>query len=165
MRKGIIISRASPTDAADIQVFWNPIIRESFVTFTHVQKSTDDIASMIETQPFFVAKHSTQRGAKVVGFATYGPFRGGDGYAHTVEHTVILAPDARGKSIGTCLMNALESDARDNDIHSMIAGVAADNSAALAFHTALGYIKVAHIPEVGRKFDRWLDLVLLQKIL
>ena len=101
----------------------------------------------------------------LLGFANYGQFRSGVGYAHTKEHTVILADNAQGKGVGQALITALESHAKQNDVHSMIAGVSDENSTAIAFHKELGYEQVGHIPQAGRKFGRWLGVVLLQKIL
>ncbi len=112
-------------------------------------------------QAFLVAR----QGDTLLGFATYGNFRSGTGYARTVEHTVILADNAKGKGVGRALLAALESHAHTNGIHSMIASVAKENTTAIAFHKAVGFTQVAQIPEAGRKFGRWLDVVFLQKIL
>ena len=157
---------ASADDADAIVAIWNPIIRDTTVTFNSVEKSPADVTAMIDTrlaagQAFLVAR----QGNNLLGFASYGTFRNGIGYARTVEHTVILADHAKGQGVGRALMEALESHARTNGIHSMIASVSEENSTAIAFHKALGYTQVAHVPEAGQKFGRWLDMVLLQKIL
>jgi phosphinothricin acetyltransferase len=104
-------------------------------------------------------------GSTLLGFATYSQFRGGVGYQHTMEHTVVLAPEARGRGAGRALMQRLESHAASSGVHSMIAGVSGANAPGIAFHEAMGYKTVAVVPEVGRKFDQWLDLHLMQKIL
>ena len=157
---------ASVDDADAIVAIWNPIIRDTTVTFNSVVKSPTDVAAMIKDrraagQAFLIAR----QGDTLLGFASYGAFRSGSGYANTVEHTVILADQARGKGVGRALLAALVSHARANGIHSMIASVAEENATAIAFHKALGFTQVAHIPEAGRKFGRWLDVVFLQKIL
>ena len=75
----------------------------------------------------------------------------------------MLAPDARGRGVGRSLMAAIEQHARDMGFHTMWAGVSAGNPDGVVFHERVGYEKVAVLPEVGRKFDQWLDLVLMQK--
>ncbi len=157
---------ASVDDAEAISAIWNPVIAGTTVTFNNVEKSRTDVATMIKDRhtsgrAFLVA----HQGDNLLGFATYGPFRSGSGYANTVEHTVILAEQAKGNGVGRALLTALESHAKANGIHSMIASVSAENTIAVAFHKTLGFEQVAYIPEAGRKFGRWLDVVFLQKIL
>lgn len=160
------IRPATPADAAHICAIWNPIIRDTLITFTTVEKTPDMIAQMLDNQrqngwPFLVAAQDQT----LLGFASYGPFRGGPGYTQTMEHSINLAPQARGHGTGTALMQALETHAKTAGIHSLIAGVSAANPAAIAFHTTCGFAPIATLPQVGRKFDQWLDLVLLQKLL
>ncbi|MBR9844095.1 MAG: N-acetyltransferase [Rhodobacteraceae bacterium] len=157
------IRPARAEDAAEIAAFWNPIIRDTAVTFSTDEKSEADLNTMIGTpgEVFLVAElHSA-----VVGFARYGGFRSGPGYAFAREHTIILSEAARGQGIGRALMQALEMQARAQGVHVLVAGISAENPAAVAFHAAVGYAEVGRMPEVGRKFDRWMDLVLMQKIL
>jgi L-amino acid N-acyltransferase YncA len=101
----------------------------------------------------------------VVGWGSYGPFRSKDGYARTVEHSVYVDLDRRGAGIGTALLRPLIEQARADGHHVMIGGVSADNLGSVAFHQHHGFVEVARFREVGRKFDRWLDLVFLQLIL
>ena len=157
---------ASVDDADAIVAIWNPVIRDTTVTFNSIEKSPTDVIAMINDrraagQAFLIAR----QGDDLLGFATYGAFRSGSGHTQTVEHTVILSDQAKGQGVGRALLTALESHARTNGIHSMIASVAEENAAAIAFHKALGFTQVAHIPEAGRKFGRWLDVVFLQKLL
>lgn len=104
----------------------------------------------------------------VVAYTCWTSFRGGDrfpGYRHTVEHTIHVARDHHGRGIGRHLLTSLIEMARRRDVHVMVAGIDADNTASIAFHRIMGFSEVARMPEVGRKFDRWLELVLMQRIL
>lgn len=158
-----MIRAALPEDAAAIAELWNAMIRDTLSTFTTVEKSLADLDALIaeRADSFFVATD----GAIVLGFATFGPFREGPGYAATVEQTVILRAEAQAKGLGRRLVQAAEGAARGQSKHAMVAAISETNTAAQAFHARLGYTEVARMPEVGRKAGRWLDLVLMQKIL
>ncbi|MDP4032223.1 MAG: N-acetyltransferase family protein [Pseudorhodobacter sp.] len=161
-----MIRPALPADLPAIMAFWNPLIRNSMVTFNSIEKSLPDMHDMLATraaagQALLVAE---QAGA-VVGFATYSQFRGGIGYAHTVEHTIILAEAARGQGVGRALLTATEDHARAQGAHSIFAGVSGGNPQGRAFHAAMGYRLAATLPEGGTKFGRWWDLWLMQKFL
>lgn len=157
------IRAALGDDAEAIAAIWNLEIREGVSTFTTIEKSVDGVRAAIEAEGavFFVAEQSGQ----VVGFATYGPFRAGPGYAHTAEHTVYLAKDARGQGAGRALVEMLVKSAKAAGLRVLVAGVGSENAAGVAFHKRIGFQEVGRMPEVGRKFDRWMDLVLLQKML
>ena len=159
----MIIRQARPDDAGAITALWNPVIRDSAITFNSVEKTVDDLKAEIATRRAFLLAEDEDSG--LLGFASYGQFRGGVGYARTGEHTIILAPDTRGQGIGRGLMLALEDHARAAGFHSMIAGVSGENPGGAAFHERVGYAQVAVLPQVGWKFGRWMDLILLQKLL
>ena len=104
-------------------------------------------------------------GTDVQGFASFGDFRSWPGYRYTVEHTVHVRADRRRSGIGSALVVALFEPALALGKHAMIGGIDADNAASIRMHERLGFERVAHLPEVGRKFGRWLDLVLVQRLL
>ena len=104
-------------------------------------------------------------GGRVVGFASYGAFRTKAGYDETVEHTVYLSPESRGYGLGSRLLGALIEAARLRGIHVMVGALSHENEASLRLHQTLGFVEVARMPEVGKKFGRWLDLVLVQLVL
>ena len=99
----------------------------------------------------------------LVGFGAYGEFRHAAAYQYTVEHSVYVDGAWRRHGIGRLLLQALIDHAQANGKHVMVAGVDAENAASLRFHQALGFAEVAHLRQVGYKFDRWLDLILLQR--
>jgi L-amino acid N-acyltransferase YncA len=153
-------------DTAEVLAIWNPIIRHTIITFASDEKTAEGLAAMVAERraagrEFFVA----EEGGVLLGFASYAQFRGGNGYVHAMEHTVILGEGARGRGVGRALMAAVEDHARAAGCHTMVAGVSGENEAGIAFHQAVGYLAVGLLPESGRKFGRWLDLVLLQKVL
>ena len=102
---------------------------------------------------------------EVAGFGTLGVFRPWEGFLHTVEHSLYVDPHYSGRGFGTALLAALVDRARALDVHVMVGGIGADNTRSLALHARAGFVETGRMPEVGRKFDRWLDLVFMQKIL
>lgn len=161
-----MIRDATAADAPGIAAIWNPVIRDTAITFNSAEKSDADIAQMIRDRQqaghaFLVA----ETGQSIAGFATYAQFRGGVGYARTMEHTILLSPQAQGGGLGRALMTALESHARDAGAISLFAGVSAENPAGRAFHARMGFAEVAVLQRVGFKFGRAMDLVLMQKFL
>ena len=111
--------------------------------------------------PVFVAVDEDQ----VLGFASYGPFRAWPAYKCTVELSVYVDVTARRRGIGSELVRAIIADTRAQKLHVVMAGITADNEVSLRLHERLGFREVAHIPEVGYKFGRWLDLKFFQLIL
>lgn len=153
-----MIRPATVHDAPAIAAIWNPVIRDTLVTFNSVEKTAADIEAMILERPFFVSDDQGVRG-----FAHYGPFRGGGGYAHVAEHTIMLGDGAKGKGVGRALMQALETHAKTNGIEAFWAGVSSSNPVGVAFHKALGFQEIALLPDVGKKFGQYLNLHLMQK--
>lgn len=160
------IRPATAADAAAIHAIWTPIIRDTTVTFSSAERTEEEVAQFIaDRQTRGRAVFVAGVAGRVAGFATYDQFRGGNGYVHAMEHSVLLGPEARGQGIGRALMQAVEDHARASGAHTMVAGVSGENAAGIAFHAAIGYEQCGIMPQSGRKFGRWLDLVLMQKIL
>ena len=101
----------------------------------------------------------------VQGFASYGDFRAHEGYLYTVELSLYVHPAAQRRGYGRQMLDALVMLATKAGKHAMVAGIEAHNAASIALHAQAGFVEVARLPEVGRKFDRWLDLVFMQKLL
>jgi len=102
---------------------------------------------------------------QIVGFAAYGEFRDNElwpGYRFTVENTVHVRQDRRRTGVGIALLRGLIEAARANGKHAMVAAIDGANEASIRFHERLGFFEVARMPEIGAKFGRWQDLVLLQ---
>ena len=101
----------------------------------------------------------------VAGFGTYGPFRHLPGYRFCVEHSLYVAENRRGRGYGRKLLATLIEAATAQSMHTMIAAIDAANHRSIKLHTNFNFIQVGRLPEVGYKFNRWLDVVLLQKTL
>jgi phosphinothricin acetyltransferase len=161
-----MIRPARDSDGAAIAALWNPVIRDTAITFSSALRSPQDIAAMIADKA--AAGHAflvAEAAGGLAGFAAYGQFRSGPGYARAMEHSIVLAPQARGQGLGRALLAATEDHARAGGAHCLLAGVSAENPAGRAFHAALGYRLIATLPEVGWKFGRHIDLWLMQKFL
>ncbi len=98
----------------------------------------------------------------VAGYATYSQWRPHHGYRLTVEHSVYVVESFRGRGIASTLMRSLVERATAEGRHVMMAGICSTNTGSIALHEKLGFSTVAVVPEVGRKFDRWLDLTLMR---
>ena len=149
-------------DLAAAGEIWNRIVRDTTVTFTTEEKTGAALAAWLDGPG---PRLAAAEGGRLLGFASYGAFRGGPGYARIAEHTVYIAEEARGAGAGRALMAALEGEARAAGLGSLIGGVSGENDSALRFHARLGYAEVGRVPRAGWKFGRWLDLVLVQKLL
>ena len=99
---------------------------------------------------------------QVAGYATYSQWRPHQGYRLTVEHSVYVVEAFRGRGIATALMAELVARATAEGRHVMMAGICSTNTGSIALHERLGFTTVAVVPEVGRKFDRWLDLTMMR---
>lgn len=108
---------------------------------------------------------ATDTQGRVLGFADYDRFRSLPGYDLTVEHSVYVTAGHEREGVGAALMARLIELARDLGMHAMVGVIDADNTASIAFHERLGFRNCGTLPQVGRKFGRWLDVSLLVKIL
>ena len=163
------IRPATAADARGIAAIWNPIIRDTVVTFWPTERSEAEIAAMIDARrrdgfAFLVASDGgAGDGSGVTGFACTSQFRGGAGYARTLEHTVHVAEGQRGRGTGRALMAALQAHATAAGARLMIGAITAENRPSLDFHARLGFAEWGRIPAAGWKFGRFHDLVLMGK--
>jgi phosphinothricin acetyltransferase len=111
--------------------------------------------------PVFVAEED----GEILGFSSIGPFRAWAAYKYSVENSIYVKADKRGKGLGKILLQPLIEASRALNMHTIIAGIDATNDASIKLHKSFGFEEVAHFKQVGYKFDRWLDLKFLQLIL
>ena len=102
---------------------------------------------------------------QLLGFASYGTFRAWPAYKYSVEHSVYVHKDHRGKGIGLALMQQLITVAKDQQYHTMIGGIDIANTSSITLHERLGFTHAGTIKQAGFKFGRWLDLGFYQLLL
>jgi phosphinothricin acetyltransferase len=157
-----VLRDATEADLPAIAAILNREIEGGTGTWSATQRTPRDLADWLKSRdgPGRAALVAVRKG-RVVGYGALGPFRHGEGYALTAESSVYVAEGARGRGFGSALLAALIERARADRLHRLVAGIGADNAASLRLHTAQGYAEVGRLPEVGFKFGRRLDLVLL----
>jgi len=106
-----------------------------------------------------------EQAGEVAGYASLGDWRAWEGYRFTVENSIYIRADRRGRGIGSALLAPLVAAAGRLGKHVMVAGIEAGNAASIRLHHRHGFVQVGHFREVGEKFGRWLDLVFLQRTL
>lgn len=151
-------------DLPDVLAIYNDVIATSTAIYTEQPVTLENRQEWWRSRvasgfPVLVATDASG----VTGFSSFGDFRAWPGYRFSVEHSVHVRRDRRGQGIGGALVEPLFGRASALGKHVMIAGVDAENAPSLRFHERLGFLRVAHFREVGFKFDRWLDLIFLQR--
>jgi L-amino acid N-acyltransferase len=160
------IRDASQADAQGILKIYNDAVAHTTAIWNDQPSSLEArIAWLTERQQSGYPVLVAAAGPDILGYASFGAFRAWDGYRYTVEHSVYVDGAARRMGVGRALMDRLVARARDMGKHVMVAGIEAANEPSLRLHARLGFGQVGHLRSVGRKFDRWLDLIFMQLML
>lgn len=162
----MIVRNATENDLPQLLEIYNDIILNTTAVYQYEVHTLEMRKQWFETKqqqafPVFVAEENET----VAGFSTIGTFRQWQAYKYSVENSVYVAADKRGKGIGKFLLQPLIDAAIQMDMHTIIAGIDATNEASLHLHKKFGFEEAAHFKQVGYKFNRWLDLKFLQLIL
>lgn len=160
----MIIRDAKADDAQGIADIYNEAVLHSTAIWNEIPVDADNRARWIadHERDGFPVLAAIDEDGRVAGYATFGAWRPHDGYRHTVEHSVYVRADCRGKGLGETLLARLIEEARRLGKHAMVAGIEAGNKGSIALHKKLGFREVGLLPEVGAKFGKWLDLAFLQ---
>jgi L-amino acid N-acyltransferase YncA len=161
----VAVRLATLEDADAVRTIYNREVTGSTVTFDLVPRSLDDqrawLAAHAGAHPAVVAVS----GEAVVGFGSLSPYRDRPAYSTTVEDSVYVDRDLRGRGVGRLLLAELVRLAGLHGFHSVIGRIVGGHDASIALHRACGFELVGVEREVGRKFGRWLDVVLMQRLL
>lgn len=157
---------AELADAEAIRAIYNAEVLSSTSTFDQVPRTApEQLVWMHEhasTHPAIVARDAT---GVIVGFGSLSPFRDRPSYATTVENSVYVIEGQRGLGVGRALMDELVRLSTLHGFHTMVARIGGNNEGSIALHQACGFDIVGIEREVGRKFNRWLDVMVMQRML
>lgn len=158
----LAIREAIDADLPAITALLNHSIATSTASWALTPKTEAEMAGWLEARRRngFAALVAEREG-RFLGHGAYATFRATEGYARTVEHSVYVRPEAQGQGVGGALIEALAARAAAAGFHAMIGCIGSENAGSLRLHARLGFREVGRLPEIGRKFDRWLDLVLM----
>lgn len=157
---------AAADDAAAIMEIYNEAVLTSTATFDLVPRTLEEQRHWMTNRSGAHAVIVAVEGeGRVAGFGALSAYRERAGYATTVEDSVYLADGYRGRGIGRSLLEELVSVATAHGFHAMMAKIVADHEASIALHRSVGFEIVGREREVGRKFGKWLDVVLMERLL
>lgn len=160
-----MIRAAASSDAASIASIYNHYIEQTIVTFEETPVTAAVIAERIEAVSADYPWLVDERDGVVVGYSYAARWHERCSYRLSAETTVYVDTDRRGLGAGAALYGALIEELRRHGYHTAVGGIALPNPASVALHEKLGFRKVAHFAEIGRKFDRWIDVGYWQLIL
>ncbi len=159
------VRSADISDAEAIAAIYNPEVLETTATFDLEPRSLEQQRAWLQERSGAHLVLVADIDDEVVGFASLSPFRSRPAYSTTVESSVYVHRDHRGKGIAVSLMEELLESARSHGFHSVIARIADSQEASLVLHERMGFELVGVEREVGRKFGRWLDVSVMQRLL
>jgi phosphinothricin acetyltransferase len=163
----ITVRPAVEVDLPDILEIYNEAVLHTTASYDYEPRTLEHrrewfIERQREDYAVFVAVNPEGR---IVGWSALNPYHSRCGFRFTAENSVYVAADQRGQGIGGLLLAPLLEAAVRRGLHSIIAAVDAENEASLRLHATFGFEKVGHFKQVGYKFNRWLDVVYLEKLL
>ena len=152
-------------DAEALRQIYNQEVSGSTVTFDLVPRTLEDQVNWLQARSGAHAVLVAELDGEVVGFASLSPYRDRPAYNSTVEDSVYVRSDQRGRRVGRTLLEQLVATAAQHGFHTVMARIVGDHEASIGLHAALGFTTVGTEREVGRKFGRWLDVVIMQRLL
>lgn len=162
MEPGIVLRLAVEADADGINAVYNPYVLASTCTFQVTPTTTGERVRWLQRHgprhPVIVAEDA----GRIVAWAALTPYHPREAYAATVEDSIYLAPEVQGRGLGRRMLDDLLARARSIGHRTVVALIASDQPASLVLHRRCGFTDAGLLRNVGRKFDRWLDLVILQ---
>jgi phosphinothricin acetyltransferase len=157
---------ATRDDLPEILEIYNDAVLKTTASYDYEPRTLEHRTAWYEERtkgqyPVLVAENGCRQ---VVGWSALNPFHSRMGYQFTAENSVYVAEQERGKGIGKLLLAPLIDAARMRGLHAIIAAIDAENEASIRLHACFGFEQVAFLKEVGFKFDRWLNVIYMERI-
>jgi L-amino acid N-acyltransferase YncA len=162
---GVDVRAATPEDAEAMRTIYNLEVETSTATFDLVPRSLAAQRAWLAARTGAHTAVVAVDGGEVVGFAALSPWRDRPAYSTSVEDSVYVRRDQHGRGVGRLLLGTVVDAARASGFHAVFARIVADGEASIGLHAALGFEQVGIEREVGRKFGRWLDVVVMENLL
>lgn len=159
------IRLANEHDLPAINGIYNHYVPISTTTYELAPTSIDERRRWFEGRAAIHPVTVACRGEAIVGWGSLHTFRAKSGYRLTVENSVYVHPDCQRSGVGSAILVDQIARARDLGLHAIVAGIDSEQTASQALHAKLGFREVGRFPQVGRKFDRWLDAVFMELLL
>ncbi len=160
------VRRAVLDDAPAIADIYNLEVTTSTVTFDLVPRDVDEQrAWLAEREGAHAALVAVDDQDEVVGFGSLSPYRDRPAYRTTVEDSIYVRRDQQRRGVGRLLLAELVTTATATGFHSVMARIVGGHEASISLHASMGFELVGTEREVGRKFGRWLDVVVMQRLL
>jgi L-amino acid N-acyltransferase YncA len=153
-----MIRACAIADAAEIAAIYNHYVRETVVTFEETPVSAGEMARRIADVGARFPWLAWDDNGAVVAYAYATAWKTRSAYRFSVETTIYVAANHHGRGIGSKLYGALLAELEARGFHTAVGGIALPNPSSIALHEKLGFRKIAQFAEVGRKFDRWVDV-------
>jgi len=159
--------RCDDSFAEQILAIFNDAILNSTALYDYKQRTRESMTAWFENKRKgnFPVIGAVDSSGKLLGFASYGTFRAWPAYKYSVEHSIYVASDCRGKGLGKALLEAIIGAAREQQYHALIGGIDSQNTVSIRLHKQFGFQHAGTLQQVGFKFGRWLDLEFYQLLL
>ena len=161
----MLLRPATLDDAEAIRSIYNLEVTSSTVTFDLVPRSLEDQLAWQAARSGAHAVLVAEVDETVAGFGSLSPWRDRPAYSTTVEDSIYIHRDHRGAGVGKALLTELVATATAHGFHACMARIVGGHEASIALHQACGFEVVGTEREVGRKFNKWLDVVLMERML
>ena len=165
MDKEIQIRLAKQIDAEAIREIYNHEVRNSTATFDLVERTTQEQEEWLDERSGAFSVLIAEIGDKILGFASLSPYKSRAAYRTTVEDSIYINEEFRNQGIAGKLLSHLLEVAESSGFHAVIARIGGANEASISLHQRFGFEIVGTEKEIGRKFGKWQDVVVMQTII